>query len=223
MNTRRIDFYRLELADIPPLSTITTEIRAGLLTSIKSGDIQAKEQFFKILLPVILRYADYMCSGRRAGVDHAELLSLGNVTLVEYFEQALEKENPVAYLLKCSKLKMMGLLHWHADCPIALPQSDGVEPPVCVPIDHMADDFDIPEPEPVVQKEDTRVQDAIQRLPEKHQDLVRRAFGIGQMPEDLTQIAGCADSREPAYEKFKSRKRTALVKLRRILEHGGDR
>src|SRR6266568_2289403 len=105
-----VEQYLSELASLPVL---TRDEEADLVRRARLGDKQAKEA----LLQGCLRYVASVTSQYSCYLQHEEyldLVSVGNLAIVERLEKALTVENPVAYLYGVAKLAIRSYCYTHS-------------------------------------------------------------------------------------------------------------
>lgn len=94
--------YRAEIGE--PVRW-TPEQESLLIAHARGGDKQVRDEIVLGLLPRVQRYAfRYAITYRwvSAPLDHLDLAQEGSQALLECFEQALDAENPMSYLLGCA-------------------------------------------------------------------------------------------------------------------------
>ena len=95
-----VEQYRSEVLRLPRL---TRSEESELVNRARNGDTQAKEALIQSCLGYVACVAyRYVCYLQHD--DYLDLVSVGNLAIVECFEKALTIDNPVAYLLGVAKL-----------------------------------------------------------------------------------------------------------------------
>ena len=95
-----VEQYRSEVLRLPRL---TRSEESELVCRARQGDKQAKETLIQSCLGYVACVAyRYTCYVQHD--DYLDLVSVGNLAIVECFEKALTVDNPVAYLLGVAKL-----------------------------------------------------------------------------------------------------------------------
>src|SRR5437667_9539278 len=105
-----VEHYCIEISHLPIL---TRSEEQGLVDRARLGDKEAKDA----LLQSCLRFVASVASRYTCYLEHEEyldLVSIGNLALVERFEKALSVENPVAYLYGVAKLAIRSYCYTHS-------------------------------------------------------------------------------------------------------------
>ena len=105
-----VEQYLSEIASLPVL---TRDEEADLVCRARLGDEQAKEA----LLHSCLRYVASVTSRYSCYLEHEEyldLVSIGNLAIVECLDKALTVDNPVAYLYGVAKLAIRSYCYTHS-------------------------------------------------------------------------------------------------------------
>src|SRR5579859_5649572 len=87
--------YRLEVGQLPRL---TDEQERAIIERARSGDRQARDEVINICLPLILPVASRFVRQVRHA-DFLDLVQMGNLTVIEWLDRALQKDRPIAYLV----------------------------------------------------------------------------------------------------------------------------
>ena len=147
--------------------------------------------------------AKYM-PGKEQALERLDLVQEANKAMLRWFQPALTKDTPSAYLLKVAQSAMF-------DCIRKIEtthESDEV-------LDLAAIEILL---ESASKDETTNIQlyQAIKTLPEKQRLVIRRHYGIGCAPESLNAISREISPRSPknAHERHKK----ALIALQQMLE-----
>lgn len=219
--------YRREINALYNYLDMPQAERDHLVARARQGDRAAREAMLYALLKMVVVYATRM-RRVRANLSFLDLVSIGNVTLVEYFAEALTKENPWAYLLKCARLRIVEAFSGHVEQCITTPRTPGVEPYIMIPLHPGLNEieFDLPEPAPPIEEDYGPLYAAIAALPERttrgevQRELVLRLYGLaGFGAESMAEVAGVQIARgEQRYHALKHRRHRALAKLQAHLE-----
>jgi RNA polymerase primary sigma factor len=105
-----VEQYRSEIACLPVLSRAE---EAELVRRARLGERQAKDA----LLQSCLRYVAVVTNRYACYLQHEEyldLVSVGNLAMVECLEKALTVDNPVAYLYGVAKLAVKSYAYRHS-------------------------------------------------------------------------------------------------------------
>lgn len=95
-----VEQYRSEVLRLPSL---TRSEESELVRRARNGNKQAKEALLQSCLRYVASVAyRYTCYVQHD--DYLDLVSVGNLALVECLEKALTVDNPVAYLHRVAKL-----------------------------------------------------------------------------------------------------------------------
>ena len=215
--------YRREVDALPFYMDISPRQKAHLVDQARAGSQEAREAIIYSLLKMIVIYATRW---RTVELDcgFLDLVSVGNLALVEYFDRALEKPNTYAYLIKCAKCWILEQSA-HAGELIRLPRTPGVEPYEIISLHTGLDEDEFDLPEPTRAEEDyTPLYNALAAVPEQttkrrpEREVITRFFGLdGHAPESISEIAGVSDSRENAYHATKKARNRALLQMQSYL------
>lgn len=189
--------YKHDVQSEPPL---TQEEQTTLLALAFEGDQQARSVL------IVRHLADYVqyWAGRyarayawaSARLEYADLVQEGNIIVLEKFDLALKKENPLAYLKGCVKLHLWRYCHRYASAILTPDHEEGAYP---------VDSLDAPIPETdegtladllenktgnqSEAKDFTLLYKAIGLLAKRQQEVIRRFYGMDCAPEDLMTIS----------------------------------
>lgn len=211
------DQYRKDIEQYCSMQ-LSHEERDELLSLARLGDHQAKETLICSLLPVIMAYA---CRLQDVFAPFLDLVSLGNLLLVERFDKALEHPCPLAYLQKCINCKLINYLQ-HDTHLIKIPTAPCLEPyKVLFILDEFdTDKFDIPEEDkkPEIEESMGPIYKALNALPTSYgKEMIARVFGLlGRVSESLEEISG-GNSTTKQYQATKTVKLYQLKKMRSYL------
>lgn len=186
----------------------------------QSIDPDTKERIIQALLRTIFNYALHMQNDD--GADIMDLTAVGNLWLVEHFEEAQFHPNPIAWLFCTAKYEMLNYKLKYCYGPISLPpyRTQMIERPAfCELFDAagVAQSLSQPiNPEPVYA--------AMDRLPHQHaREMISMLFGLEGVPlASITEIAG-GNSTTNQYLAVQAKKRHYLQLMRSFLvEHYPD-
>lgn len=215
-----VEQYLSEVAHLPVL---TRAEEADLVRRARAGDEQAKGA----LLHGCLRYVASVTSRYSCYLEHEEyldLVSVGNLAIVERLEKALTVENPVAYLYGVAKLAIRSYCYTHSQL---ITQVRGrpfvwvcsLDAPLCDHKGCLADTLVAPERAPQKeQSEFARLYEAINTLTPKQQYVILRFYGLdGDAPESIASISRRLSPTNPKVTIARNRYNIAIRSLRRKL------
>jgi DNA-directed RNA polymerase sigma subunit (sigma70/sigma32) len=215
-----VEQYLSELAGLPVLSR---DEEAELVCRARLGDGQAKEA----LLQSCLRFVAYITSRYSCYLEHEEyldLVSVGNLAIVERLEKALTVENPVAYLYGVAKLAIRSYCYTHSQLITQvrgrpMVWTDSLDAPLCDHKGCLADLLVAPEQAPKKeQSEFARLYAAINALTPKQQYVILRFYGLdGDAPESMASISRRLSTSNPKVTLARNRYNNAIMSLRRKL------
>lgn len=194
--------YRHDIADIPDWRKISRLAQGEILDRVRKGDESAREEAICSLLPYTLAYATKLQGGSILVMD---LVSAGNVAILEYFDRALSKENPCGYLFKCAIGQMKYYKRRYGNA-ITMPTT-GVDTPyeICDIDDCDIDEF-IQVSAMTEMQDHSPLYEALATLIPDGRTLLTRLFGLYEEPqENLADIAG-GNSTTNAYKAAEKRK-----------------
>ncbi len=184
--------YRAELASLPQLAD--EQIR-DFASRARAGDQQASAA----LIGDVQHYIELWARRYRntfgwasPHIEYAELIGIGNLTLVEKLPQALTKRNPCAYLATWARYAMFHFCTCHAEArmvsldrplrqDLALTLADLLPAPASRLGGGEAS------PSPAISSEE--LDQAISVLTPKQQEVIRRVYGLQEhAPERIVQI-----------------------------------
>ncbi len=206
MNIEKL--YRQDIASIPDWRKIPREEQRKIVERARHGDYAACEEVILGLLPYTLAYATKI-QGR--SILAMDLVSVGSVAILEYFERALPMENPAGYLLKSAVAQMYYYKRRYSNA-ITMPTAAVGDTPyeVCTIIDCDSDEFVQTSPPEEVQDDHSPLHEALASLSESKKTLLVRLFGLYEEPqEDLADIAG-GNAKTAAYKTMEHRRRRYL-------------
>jgi len=215
-----VEQYLSELASLPVLSL---DEEAELVRRARLGDEQAKEA----LLHSCLRYVAYVTSRYTCYLEHEEyldLVSIGNLAIVECLEKALNVDNPVAYLYGVAKLAIRSYCYTHSQLITQvrgrpMVWTDSLDAPMCNGKGCLADLLVAPVHTPrKSQSEFARLYAAIDTLTPKQQYVILRFYGLdGDAPESMASISRRLSPTNPKVTIARNRYNIAIRSLRRKL------
>ncbi|MBA2287550.1 MAG: hypothetical protein H0W02_18910, partial [Ktedonobacteraceae bacterium] len=175
----------------------------------RQGDPQAREAIITGLLVYVERYAQHyyrLVSWNGPHLDCAELIQVGNLTLVERFDHALSKDRPPAALLAAAYGAIRDYHHTYRTL-ITQPAGPAYHTYGTTSLDQpLNDDSDLtmaetlaapsPDPGEADQRDYTPLYQAVEALPPAPREVIVRHFGLHETPpETLSEIASTSDSR----------------------------
>ncbi len=215
-----VEQYLSEIASLPVLSRGE---EAELVRRARLGERQAKEE----LLQGCLRYVAAVTSRYSCYLQHEEyldLVSVGNLAIVECLEKALTVDNPVAYLYGVAKLAIRSYCYTHSQLMTQARGKpfvwvDSLDAPFCDHQGCLADCLVAPEPVPMKEPSDfARLYAAINALTPKQQYVILRVFGLdGDAPESIASISRRLSPTNPKVTIARNRYNIAIRSLRRKL------
>lgn len=215
-----VEQYLSELASLPVLSR---DDEAELVRRARLGDEQAKEA----LLHNCLRYIASVTSRYSCYLEHEEyldLVSIGNLAIVERLEKALTVENPVAYLYGVAKLAIRSYCYTHSQLITQvrgrpMVWTDSLDAPLCNGKGCLADTLVAPKQAPKrEQSEFAKLYAVIDTLTPKQQYVILRFYGLdGDAPESMASISRRLSTSNPKVTLARNRYNNAIMSLRRKL------
>jgi DNA-directed RNA polymerase sigma subunit (sigma70/sigma32) len=211
------------LSDIASLPVLSRDEEVELVRRACSGERQAKEA----LLQSCLRYVAFITSRYSCYLEHEEyldLVSVGNLALVERLEKALTVDNPVAYLYGVAKLAIRSYCYTNSQLITQvrgrpMVWTDSLDAPLCNHKGCLADLLVAPEQTPKKeQSEFARLYAAINTLTPKPQYVILRFYGLdGDAPEPIASISRRLSPTNPKVTIARNRYNIAIRSLRRKL------
>ena len=215
-----VEQYCSEVARLPILTRCE---EAELVRRARLGDVQAKEA----LLHSCLRYVASVTSRYSCYLEHEEyldLVSVGNLAIVECLEKALAVENPVAYLYGVAKLAIRSYCYTHSQLMTQVKGRpfvwvDSLDAPLCNGKGCLADSMVAQEQAPKKEQSDfARLYDAINALTPKQRYVIMRFYGLdGDAPEPIASISRRLSPDNPKVTVARNRYNIAIRSLRRKL------
>jgi DNA-directed RNA polymerase specialized sigma24 family protein len=186
--------YRAELAH---LSELTDEQIGELAGRARAGDTQARDALIgdaQHYVELWARRYSSAFSWASPHIDYAELIGIGNLTLVEHLPQALAKRNPCAYLATWARYSMFRCCTCHAgarllslDRPLGEESTLTLADLLPAPALRLEGEETSPSPAPALSSEE--LDQAISTLTPKQQEVLRRVYGLQEhAPERIGQI-----------------------------------
>jgi hypothetical protein len=172
------------LVRVTPVSACTSLLEQA------TSNPQTRELIIHSMLPTIFQYAMLICIR-----DPMDLVSVGNLTLMEEWDQAMHEEVPLRYLFNRCKMAMLAYLRQYGYGPLTYPDSGDIEvhPYEFLHLFHFLETDDIEEPhgETGVPFDPTPLYEALEVLPGPHAvELIARLFGLFDRPmETIADIA----------------------------------
>jgi len=215
-----VEQYRSEVLRLPRL---TRSEECELVRLARSGDEQAKETLLQSCLRYVASVAyRYTCYAQHD--EYLDLVSVGNLAIVECLEKALTVDNPVAYLLGVAKLavkayccKHSGLITHQRGQPFVW--VDSLDAPLGNGQGCLAEMLSAPTHEPQQEPGDfASLYQAISALTPKQRYVIQRYFGLdGNAPEPIAVISRRLSHANPKVTIARNRYNTAIRSLRRKL------
>jgi DNA-directed RNA polymerase sigma subunit (sigma70/sigma32) len=215
-----VEQYLNELAGLPVL---TRDEEADLVRRTRLGDKQAREA----LLHSCLRYVASVTSRYSCYLEHEEyldLVSIGNLAIVECLDKALTVENPVAYLYGIAKLAIRSYCYTHSQLITQvrgrpMVWTDSLDAPLCNCKGCLADILVAQEQLPQHERSDHgRLYEAINALTPKQRYVIQRFYGLdGDAPESMASISRRLSPINPKVTIARNRYNNAIMSLRRKL------
>jgi DNA-directed RNA polymerase sigma subunit (sigma70/sigma32) len=215
-----VEQYLSEIARLPVLSR---DEEAELVHRARLGERQAREA----LLQGCLRYVAYVTSRYSCYLQHEgylDLVSVGNLAIVECLEKALTVDNPVAYLYGVAKLAIRSYCYTHSQLMTQVRGRpfvwvDSLDAPLCNRQGCIADFLVAPVQAPQQEQSDfTRLYEAINALTPKQRYVIVRYYGLdGDAPESIASISRRLSPTNPKVTIARNRYNIAIRSLRRKL------
>ena len=156
--------------------------------------------------------------------EYLDLVSVGNLAIVECFEKALTVDNPVAYLLGVAKLAVKAYCCKHSGLITrqrgqSFVRVDSLDAPLENGQGCLADMLSVPTQEPQQEPADfTKLYEAINAITPKQRYVILRHFGLdGDAPETIATISRRLSQSNPKVTIARNRYNTAIRSLRRKL------
>ena len=215
-----VEQYRSEILRLPRL---TRSEESELVYRARNGDAQAKEALIQSCLGYVASVAyRYLCYMQHD--QYLDLVSVGNLALVECFEKALTVEKPVAYLLGVAKLAVKAYCCKHSQLIThqrGQPYMwvDSLDAPLGNGQGCLAERLSAPTQEPQQEPADCdSLNKAIGALTPKQRYVVLRHFGLdGDPPEPIAAISRRLSQVNPKQTIARNRYNRAISRLRRKL------
>jgi DNA-directed RNA polymerase sigma subunit (sigma70/sigma32) len=215
-----VEQYFNELAGLPVLSR---DEEADLVRRARQGDKQARED----LLHSCLRYVASVTSRYSCYLEHEDyldLVSIGNLAIVERLDKALSVENPVAYLYGVAKLAIRSYCYTHSQLITQvrgrpMVWTDSLDAPLCDRKGCLADTLVAQQQLPQQEHSDHgRLYEAIIALTPKQRYVIQRFYGLdGDAPESMASISRRLSPINPKVTIARNRYNNAIMSLRRKL------
>ncbi len=211
------------LSEVSRLPILSRGEEAEVVRRARLGDKKAKEE----LLQSCLRYVAFVTSRYTCYLEHEEyldLVSVGNLAIVERLDKALTVENPVAYLHGVAKLAIRSYCYKYSQLITQVRRKpfvrvDSLEAPIGNGTQCLADRLSAPVSEPHQQPADFRaLYEAISALTPKQRYVILRHFGLdGDAPESIVALSQRLSATKPNGMLARNRYNLAIRSLRRKL------
>ena len=215
-----VEQYLSEVASLPILSRGE---EAELVRRARLGERQAREA----LLQGCLRYVAFVASRYACYMEHdayLDLVSVGNLAIVERLEKALTVDNPVAYLYGVAKLAIRSYCNTHSQLMTQVRGKpmvwvDSLDAPLCNGKSCLADCLVAQEQAPQLEPSDFAcLYAAINALTPKQRYVIVRHYGLdGDAPEPIASISRRLSPTNPKVTIARNRYNIAIRSLRRKL------
>lgn len=223
----RNQYYR-DLESIPS-HLLTKRQQHQLLDQAREGDASAREHLILSLLRPIAAYAyRYHRSRDISRYDMMDLASVGNLMLIEHFNTALSKDDPLLYLISYAYSEIRNFCRRNVS-PIVTPRTIGEEPLRVESLEALRDrrndedddggDFEIFLGAPVLSVPKNRVDctplyEALSKLTATSQQFIAHLFGLFDVePMTLAEWANVTSSETKEYRAAKARKAQIMKRL----------
>jgi DNA-directed RNA polymerase specialized sigma24 family protein len=201
MTTRQYECYRL-----------ASDQKPAIIERARQGDQDAREQIVLALMDTIQGYAHRHATAMRwsGRIETEDLLQLGMLAILEHLDIALTKDNPLGYLTTVARCAIIRHCVYHSSL-ITRPRAKD-----SIALSHMPDmvvmslekplDQDgltlgdvLPgDSAPAPERDYTPLYEAVKALPEKHQAVIVRYYGLLQhAPERLCTIGRDIGTKKP--------------------------
>lgn len=210
-------------SDVSRLPRLTRSEEVALVCRARQGDQQAKDELIKSCL----RYVSLIASRYVCYVQHEEyldLVSIGNLAVVECLEKALTVANPVAYLYGVARLAIRSYCYKHSQLITQQRGKpfvwvDSLEAPIGNGKECLADRLCAQIPEPQQQSAGfATLYEAISSLTPKQRYVILRHFGLdGDAPESIVALSQRLSTTNPKLMLARNRYNMAIRSLRRKL------
>ncbi len=217
--------YRKETVHIV---MVNNEQRKALLARATKHDPSARTAIIENCLPIVASIARKHILLTGTSVEYLDLVQIGNLALVENYEQALRKEDPFAFLIGCARFALYKYCRCHTTS-ITTPNTRGVQPyqiaSLDVPFSQENDNtlLDIL-PEKALGTESSGpdysepLQQAVATLPEKEKLVVEHYYGLGELaPKALCDINRLLSPDRPQKGNAEYYRVRAMMKLRQTI------
>ena len=217
--------------DIAPFREISCEQEHVFVHAAREGDEQARNNLILSLLDYVEYWASLFVSTYgwiSRSIELTELISIGNFKLVESFDEAMDADNPWAFLASRAKYAMHSYCQNHTNC-ITTPHHaksyvvESLDKPLNEDTEETLIDF-LSEPNPVIwfsslSISDERIYTAIGHLGGKQKELVKRVYGLdGYERERMSDIRKAYNGKEVTEQCMSKLRDGALASLRQFLE-----
>ena len=229
-------------SDIAALPRLTLEEEKCLIERSMLGNTDAREQIILSCLgyvrAVARKYRVICAANGRNLVEYLDLIQIGNLTLVECLDKALEHPNPFGYLKRAASGEIVKYCMKHGSSITSpserggkiLPMKDvaSLEKPLIPGEENftLASTLEVPPTSTQDEKDYTTLYSVIETLTPKQRDAITRHYGLGCASEDLFTIS-CAireaegkpfkDSANEAYSAHKAGLKALQKRLEQAL------
>ncbi len=212
-----LTLYKAETKRVPLL---TPEEQHALLEEARQGSVEARNRVIMSCLALTIRMAEYKLYERKLKhSDIADLLGVANIKLLEQFPKALEKEDPLEYLMN---EVMYAMKHYgiYQDPMIQRSRQVRLDPnhPVSVSFEAHKNNLATTLPAPDLQlgreePQDPQLHEAIQQLTPIRRMAITRKYGLYGHPEEpVRDIARAEGVSKRSIDSAQLNARRALAK-----------
>lgn len=209
--------------DLNTLVCVTPVSACSALLEQAKSDKGTRDLIIHSMLPSVFQYAMHayvQCTH----IDPMELVGVGNATLIERWDAAQSKENPIRYLFNEARMGILGFVRQYGFGPITFPNRGDEERPQYTFFDILGDVDALDSLEdPTLCAEETSVDprplyEALDSLStETARELVTQVFGLyGREAMTLVDLAG-GDWKSKAYAAKRGMLHQKIRKMRAYL------
>ncbi len=214
--------------DISSQSRFTDERRDALLARAANHDPSARTAILENCLPIVASMARKHIVLTGTHVEYLDLVQIGNLALVESYEQALSKDAPFAYLFGCVRFALFKYCRYH-ETSITTPKTRGVHPyhfasldaPLNEESEHSLLDI-LPDTASDTEGSDPDytepLQQAVATLPQRERLIVEHYYGLGEIaPKAFGDINRLLSPEHPQKGNANYYHGRAMIKLRQSI------